>query len=207
MSTTPDWLLIVTGLGAGVVGSVITTYGTQTRERRQARAQSREAIRQVQNLIVSPPTYEQLTAALDNLETSAMLAGLPKNLTGLNREALYILRELTAPDAQPPPDDVETANVISDAAFAADHIAAETVQLLTDATWHPVLSAPRQWYRTRQLSRLMDIRPGRLGFNPRVQRRGKRRWERETIRKARRQQNERNAAGRGSAGTSGSSEE
>jgi uncharacterized membrane protein len=55
MSTTPDWLLIVTGLGAGVVGSVITTYGTQTRERRQARAQSREAIRQVQNLIVSRP--------------------------------------------------------------------------------------------------------------------------------------------------------
>src|SRR5436305_5376134 len=35
MSTTPDWLLIATGLGAGVVGSVITTYGTQTRERRQ----------------------------------------------------------------------------------------------------------------------------------------------------------------------------
>jgi hypothetical protein len=94
-----------------------------------------------------------------------MLAGLPKNLTDLNREALYILRELTDPDAQPPPDDVETANAISDAAFAADHIAAETVQLLADATWHPVLSAPRRWYRTRQLSRLMDTRPGRLGSN------------------------------------------
>jgi len=202
MSTTPDWLLIVTGLGAGVVGSVITTYGTQTRERRQARAQSREAIRQVQNLIVSQPTYEQLTAALDKLETSAMLAGLPRNLTGLNREALYILSELTAADAQPPPDDVETANVFSDMAFAADHIAAETVQLLTDATWHPALSAPHRWYRTRQLSRLMDTRPGRLGSNPRVNRRGKRQWERETIRKARRQR----AAGRGSAGKSGSPE-
>jgi hypothetical protein len=134
-----------------------------------------------------------------------MLAALPKNLTGLNREALYILSELTDADLQPPPDDVETANAISDAAFAADHIAAETVQLLADATWHPVLSAPRRWYRTRQLSRLMDTRPGRLGFNPRVQRRGKRRWERETIRKARRQRKERNAAGRGSAGKAGSS--
>jgi hypothetical protein len=74
MSTTPDWLLIVTGLGAGVAGSVITTYGTQTRERRQARAQTREAIRQLQNLFVSQPTHEQLTAALDNLETSAIEA-------------------------------------------------------------------------------------------------------------------------------------
>ena len=35
------------------------------------------------------PTWEQLTIALDDLELSAVLARLPKKLTGLNREALY----------------------------------------------------------------------------------------------------------------------
>ena len=75
-----DWLTIAfTTLGAGAAGSIITTFGTQTRERRQARGEAREAIRQVQNLILQAPTYDQLAPALGNPETSAMLAGLPKS--------------------------------------------------------------------------------------------------------------------------------
>lgn len=92
-----DWVpIVLTALGSGALGSIITTYGTQTRERRQARAQAREAIRQVQKLMFQVPTHEQLTAALDNLETSAILARLPKRLTGLNSAALYIRREILA---------------------------------------------------------------------------------------------------------------
>ena len=79
-----DWApIIFAALGSGALGSIITIYGTQTRERVQARAQAREAIRQVQNFTFPLPTHEQLTAALDQLETSAMLARLPKQLTGL----------------------------------------------------------------------------------------------------------------------------
>jgi hypothetical protein len=75
-----DWaVVILAALGSGVLSSIITTYGTQTRERRQARAQAREAIRHVQSLMRHVPTHERLTGALDNLETSAMLAPLPKN--------------------------------------------------------------------------------------------------------------------------------
>ncbi len=168
-----DWApIIVTALASGGLGSVVTPYGTQTRERRQARAEAREAIRRVQELLYPLPNREHLSAALDNLETSVMLAGLPKNLTGLNREALYIRQEILASVAEERPVDDDTS-------FAVEHIADETLRLLIDATWHPILGAPYRWSRTRQLARVMDTRP-RPGPRPR----DKRRWERETIRRA-----------------------
>jgi hypothetical protein len=37
MSNAPDWLLVVTGLNGGAIGAVVTTYGTQIKERRAAR--------------------------------------------------------------------------------------------------------------------------------------------------------------------------
>lgn len=58
-----------------------------------------------------------------------------------------------------PPDEPKPANSRSDMAFATDHIAGETLQLLIDATWHPTLGAPYRWWQTRQLARVMDIRP------------------------------------------------
>jgi hypothetical protein len=52
-----DWApIILTALGSGALGSIITTYGTQTRERRQARTQARDAIRRVENLTLPVPT-------------------------------------------------------------------------------------------------------------------------------------------------------
>jgi hypothetical protein len=175
-----DWVPIVSAaIGSGALGSVITAYGTQTRERRQASAQAREAIRQVQHLTYRLRTQEQVDAALDSLETSAMLAGLPKKLTALNRQALWIHWQVTSSYANPnPPDDAEAAGEVSDLAFATDHIADDTTQLLIDATWHPVLSAPRRWWRTRRLSAVMDTWP-RPGPRPR----DKRQWERKTIRR------------------------
>jgi hypothetical protein len=105
-----DWPpIILTAIGSGAVGSIITTYGTQTRERRQARAQAREAIRQVQNSAYPVPTQEQLTATLDNLETSAMLAGLPKNLIAINREAIYIRRGVMESVATASPPTVQAS--------------------------------------------------------------------------------------------------
>jgi hypothetical protein len=179
-----DWApIILTALGSGALGSIITTYGTQTRERRQARTQARDAIRRVQNLTFPVPSREQLTTGLDNLETSAMLARLPKKLTSLNREALYIRRDSMASVAKAePPDAPEFATYESDIAFASEHIAAETLQLLVDATWHPILGAPYRWWRNRQLSRVMATHP-----RPGPRSRDKRRWERETIRKAKRE--------------------
>jgi hypothetical protein len=69
-------------------------------------------------------------------------ADVPGRLTGLNREALYIRRDVMASVSEAdPPDDPESANLHSDMAFASEHIAGETLQLLIDATWHPTLGA------------------------------------------------------------------
>ena len=104
MSSGPSgWFpLILTTLGAGATGAVISTYGTQTRERRQARAAAREALRNVENLTPSPDTREQVAAALDAFDTSAMLAGLPRKVTVLHREAR--LRSCWYPDVPFPSD-------------------------------------------------------------------------------------------------------
>jgi len=98
MSSEPSgWLpLVLTTLGAGAIGAVISTYGTQTRERRHARAAAREALRDVENLTPSPDTRERVAAALDAFDTSAMLAGLPRQVTALHREAR--LRSCWYPD-------------------------------------------------------------------------------------------------------------
>jgi hypothetical protein len=111
-------------------------------------------------------------------------------LTGLNRDALIIRNQLLDSAAEPHlPEDLESAHPRSDLAFAIDHIASETLQLLIDATWHPIISAPYRWWRTRQLHRVTAIYP-RPGPRPR----DKRRWERETIRKANRERRRRRRA-------------
>jgi hypothetical protein len=164
-----DWVTIVlTGLGSGVVGSVITTYGSQIRERRQARTQAREGIRNIQQILYGTSTQEELIVVLDGFETIAMLAGLPERLTRINRDAVLAYRASVSAHA-------------SDGEFLNHHIATETVRLLIDATWHPALKAPYRWWRTRRLYRVMHTGP-----RPGPRRRDKRRWERETIRKAKR---------------------
>jgi len=78
--------IVLTAIGSGALGSVITAYGTQTRERRQARAQAREASARCR----TSPSRGAPGAGRRHawqLETSAMLAGLPKKLTALNRQA------------------------------------------------------------------------------------------------------------------------
>lgn len=183
-----DWApILVTAVGTGVVSSLIATYGTQTRERRQARAQAREAIRDVQNLLFEVPTYHQLDAALAKLETSAMLAGLPQRLTALNRDALFTVRDGLESVSRTPPDDQdeEPANLpdvagAGDIMFAADHISGVTTKLLIDATWRPILGAPYRWWRTRQLSQVNDARP-----RPGPGLREMRSWERKAVREYR----------------------
>jgi hypothetical protein len=86
MSNVPAWLLVVTGLGGGAVGTIITTYGTQTYQRREARAAGRETLRYAEDLAYVQSEHKDIKATLARLETSAMLAGLPRKLTELHRE-------------------------------------------------------------------------------------------------------------------------
>lgn len=129
LSCVTDWApVVLAAVGSGVAGSIVTTYGSQTRERHQARAQARDAIREVQmqSLVLQLPSYEELRARLDRLETAAMLARLPRKLTALHGTALFIMRDVLEGAAE----GRNSSGDSGDRAFAADHVASET-------TWSP----------------------------------------------------------------------
>lgn len=180
-----DWLsTALTALGSGALGAVITTYGAQTRVRREARSHAREMLRQLESSTRSNPTGQELSAALDNFETEAMLAGISRKLTELNRKAvddywMTVTRWHVDEYAKSIKEHLDTHD--GQAEFRAAHIQAETLRLLADATWHPVTHAPYRWWRTRQLWLVVHSGP-RPGPRPR----DKRSWERKAIREAKR---------------------
>jgi len=78
LASMTSWVVIIfTTLGAGATGALITTYGTQTREQRAARAQARESLRRAEQAstraAVTP--HPVLIAALDDLDTRASQKG------------------------------------------------------------------------------------------------------------------------------------
>jgi len=84
-----DWVpLLLTTLGAGAAGAIITTYGAQASDRRAARAKARECLSKAENLSEGGDiSHEEITAAMDELEISAMIARLPRTLVDLHRVA------------------------------------------------------------------------------------------------------------------------
>lgn len=158
--------LAFTTLGGGVVGSIVTTYASQSRERRRARADAREAIRKADRLATDPPrtVHNDFIAALDNLETAAMLAGLPRALTELHREACerhweFAINHWRFTHTQSPgvlPCEEGTGNDPQGTeALTCRRTAHQAASLLVAATWHPWVSAPYRWYQTRRLTRVL----------------------------------------------------
>ncbi len=178
-----SWVpLVLTTLGAGAVGSIITTYGAQASDRRAARAKARESLTKAENLSKgSDVTHEQITAAMDELEISAMIARLPRALVDLHRVARVRLwaARLAAPRGEDP--------ILTDpAAIASVRVGVEAGQLLSAAMWHPWLTAPYRWYRTRRLTKLLAAGMPMHSASVRVFHQNNRKWEREMIRKAKR---------------------
>jgi hypothetical protein len=143
-----NWVpLILTTLGAGAVGSIITTYGAQASDRREARARARESLTKAENLSRGGDvTHEHITAAMDDLEISAMIARLSRTLVDLHRVVrvrLWAARQAALPGEDP---------ILTDpGAIASVRVGVEAGQLLSAAMWHPWLTAPYRWYRTRRL--------------------------------------------------------
>jgi hypothetical protein len=176
LASMTSWVVIIfTTLGAGATGALITTYGTQTRERRAARAQARESLRRAEQAstraAVTP--HPVLIAALDDLDTRAMLAGLPSRLVELHREASlqFWARATSLPDHGI--GDPET--------LASGRIARRCAELLAAATWHPWRSALRIAWRTRRLRKILDAgMPARASLL-REARLGLRGWEKDLL--------------------------
>jgi hypothetical protein len=182
VSTIPSgWLpLILTTLGGGVIGSLITTYGTQTRDRRAARADVRTRLVHAENLARLPePPHAQLTAAIEAVENAALIAKVPRYIVTLYRDTrtlAYATRLSTPPDQRRQED---SPNVVS------GRVAHQATILLATTLWHPWLSALIRWHRARQLRRVLTGgMPTRANFQ-RDTRHNLRKWEHEMIRRNR----------------------
>jgi hypothetical protein len=137
---------------SGVGASLITAYATQARERRDARAHARDAIRRAENVARTlRPDHQAITGALDDLEIRAMIARLPRALVDLYREAR--IRRWAKWATTPPGDDAPLRDPEAVMCNAVGHQAAK---LLVTAAWHPWRAAPWCWYRTRRLQRVLD---------------------------------------------------
>jgi len=161
-SAATDWVtLLFTTLGGGVVGSIVATYGSQTRERRQARAEAREAIKRAEKAAVHG-TYEDFDAALEDLETRAMLAGLPRFVMNLYRKARTAQRyyhrcyEEAEKEIEENASKRNKADMWLAGSIGAARIAVQTTRLLVNATWHPWYGAPLRWYQARKLDLMLE---------------------------------------------------
>lgn len=174
--------LVLTTLGAGAVGAIITTYGAQASDRRTARAKARECLAKAENLSRGGDiSHEQITAAMDDLEVNAMIARLPRRLVDLHRVArvrLWAARRAAGSGEDPILTDPD--------AIASVRVGIEAGQLLSAAMWHPWLTAPYRWYRTRRLTKVLAVGMPMHSASIKVFRDNNRRWERDTIKRAKR---------------------
>jgi hypothetical protein len=164
------WIaLLLAGIGGGSTGAIITTWNATSRDRRQARANVRQALVQAEETATpaqnAHPDGDKLITALDHLGTSVMLACLPRLLADLYKDATITYWATTAPPPprapwEPPiPESLEEAFRSCEATrTVALHVARITGQMLTDATWHPWRAAPYQAWRTRRLARMLYVK-------------------------------------------------
>ena len=162
MSSPVNWLpLVFTTLGAGAVGSLIATYGSQARDRRVARAEAMasiqrfEIVRGRQDPVPDnmAEAFEALKLAEDDLtevETRCLLAGIPRYLVDLykliNESArLHGYRKATS--------DLHVQLDHADA-IVRHMLISRAASLLASAVWHPWLTAPSRRWRAWRLQRL-----------------------------------------------------
>ena len=159
-----DWpSTLLTTLGGGVIGAVVTLFGSQTGERRRARAEARKAIKRAEKAALHG-THEEFDAALEDLETTAMLAAFPRFLTDLYRKGReahmhYAHQqeeaERMSKDNKSDEKSMETSEWLARSTSAA-LVATEAARLFVNATWHPWAGALRRWYRARKLSLMLE---------------------------------------------------
>jgi hypothetical protein len=146
MSSGPTgWLpLILTTFGAGVAGSIIATYGGQSRERRKARSEVMASLEKLESARLTRPGIEAFDyddTDMAELVARCVLAGVPRYLVSLYELANAAPRYLGTPDSnrhnQP-----AVATRLDDARHRYARVLADDARSqLARAVWHPWLSA------------------------------------------------------------------
>lgn len=183
MSNVPDWLLIITGLGGGVIGSLITTYGTQAKERRVARVELLAVLARADKIVgQESSTNRDLGDAAREVVTAALLAGIPIYIADTYLLAYQAVRskDLAWGPGQTVPQDPATVGL---------HTYREAVRLMQLAIWRPLLSRLIRKRRSQRIRRFLTavlppdavIQVGRDA--------GTRKWERAAIRAAKARNN------------------
>lgn len=186
-----DWVLVlVASLGGGAVGSVITTYGSQARERRDARKEALARLADADR--VAGQASSDRAAILDAgraVGPAAHLAGVPMYVVDTYLLAYDAARndELKWSPPRIAPHDPPSVGV---------HLYREATELLTKTLWHPLLTIPVRRYRSKRIRRFLAavLPPGTVIFLRRG--RGARKWEHAAIQAAQ-------ARGNGADHTSG----
>jgi len=151
-----NWaLVILTSAGSGAIGAAVTTYGTQAKERRAARGEVRACLRRVEQLARHVDTsqggyHAHLVAALDDLPSAMLIAGLPYYLAAFYADVrlLEYARHVTEPP--------EERRRPRSHWLVSARVAHQTAVLLPRVIWHPWLSAPTRRWRIRRLQRTLD---------------------------------------------------
>jgi hypothetical protein len=171
-----DWVpLLLTGFGSGVLGSVITTYGSQARERRDARKEALARLAEADR--AAAQASNDRAAILDAgraVGTAALLAGVPMYIVDtylLAYDAARSDRLKWAP-ARVTDQDPQSVGI---------HVYREATELITSVLWHPWITLPLRRYRSRRIRRFLAnvLPPGTAIYLRRT--RGARKWERAAI--------------------------
>jgi hypothetical protein len=173
-------LIVATSVASGVLGSIVTTYGTQAKERRTVRTEVRTCFQRVEQLTrhkdVSQQYYALLLASLDDLEGAMLAAGMPYYIAAFYRK-VQLLAYATYFTTPPGERDKPTAHWL-----IAVRVAHRTATILVNAIWHPLLSAPTRRLRVRRLRRILDNgMPERTRMHVENQQ-SLREWERDILR-------------------------
>jgi hypothetical protein len=150
-----SWVLVVTAsLGSGAVAALVTTYGSQTRERRAARVELASCLRRVEQMARHPGTsqeyHRRLVSALDDLESAMLVAALPYYLAAFYRDVRMLAYATRFTEPQ------EDSHLPRSHQLISGRVAHQTAILLAKVIWHPWLTVPIRRRRVRRLQQVLD---------------------------------------------------
>jgi len=147
MSTVTGWFpWIITTLFGGAVGSLVTTYGSKTGERRSARSRVRTELYRTSSRVFRQDE-DQLSESLNDFEIAAMHAGLPEAWVQLYASVSSTLRLSLELQSARPQESQEFRKIMQ-------FVARELMIVIDAATWHPWRTRLLRWHSVRRYKQL-----------------------------------------------------